>query len=350
MRTWIVFVGVALGMPLVSTSACTGSATQIQTNDSPPPASGASDHDKVMIVSRTAPVPDAKVEGERVIFVRAGSVWMMGPDGQDPEQLTVRSLEAADQAPTISPDGSNLVYSSPKEGPLTLYIQNIEDMIPSSLGEGRDAAWSPDGQRLAFMRGDARVGLDLYTLALDGQSDPHLVLKGDDDHPEVSGQPVWSADGRSIFITADRREHQGSTLWRVDAATGALTRLSQANTNAPWTRDLSPVVSPDGHTIAFASNRHGSSSDDASDFDVYTIKTDGSDLTRLTDDRGTIATPAYSSDGSRLYFASTRTRSADYEWEIFVMAAGGGEQRRLTREARPENSAPSVAVLPTLSQ
>ena len=73
---------------------------------------------------------------------------------------------------------------------------------------------------------------------------------------------------------------------------------------------------------------------------------DGSGLNRLSDDPGTIADPVYSSDGSRLYFASTRIRTTGYEWEIFVMAAGGGEQKRLTREARPENSAPSVITLP----
>jgi Tol biopolymer transport system component len=77
---------------------------------------------------------------------------------------------------------------------------------------------------------------------------------------------------------------------------------------------------------------------------------DGSGLTRLSEDPGTVATPVYSSDGTRLYFASTRIRSAGYEWEIYVMAAGGGEQRRLTREARPENNAPSVTSLPASAQ
>ena len=158
--------------------------------------------------------------------------------------MTVRSLDAADQAPEISPDGQHLIYSSPKEGPLNLYIQNLEDMIPDSLGEGRDAAWSPDGGSIAFMRGDERVGLDLYVLTLDGESEPKLLLKGDDDRPELSGHPTWSADGTAIYVSADRRQHQGSTLWRVDIATQTLSRLTPATTDAAWTSDHSPTRFP----------------------------------------------------------------------------------------------------------
>ncbi|MCP4447356.1 MAG: hypothetical protein GY811_18710 [Myxococcales bacterium] len=349
MRSRTLVVGLALA-PLAGTACGSSEHSIASAGEDPVPASRAADHEKVIIVSRTAPVPESTLKDERLIFVKAGSVWMMGPDGADPEQLTVRSLDAADEAPAVSPNGQHLIYSSPKEGPLNLYIQSIDDMIPSSLGEGRDAAWSPDGRQIAFMRGDEGVGLDLYTLDLDGESDPKLILKGDDDHPEISGKPAWNADGSAIFLSADRRLHQGSTLWKVDVATSSLSRLSPASTDASWTSDSSPALSPDGKTLAFTSNRHGSSSDDAADFDVYSIQTDGSKLIRLTDDSGTVATPAYSRDGSRLYFASTRTRTADYEWEIFVMAATGGEQKRLTREARPENSAPSLAILTGLSQ
>ncbi len=349
MRFRTVVSCIALALPLAA-SCGSSDAPAPSTPKMTAPASGAQDTDKVVIVSRTAPVPEATTAGEKLVYVKAGSVWMMGPDGDAAEQLTVRSLDAADQAPAVSPDGTHLAYASAKEGPLSLYIQNMEDMIPSSLGEGRDPAWSPDGTQLAFMRGDERVGLDLYVLKLDGESEPRLVFKGDDDMPGLSGTPVWSPSGEHIIMSADRRQHQGSTLWKVHVATGTATALTPPDADAPWTSDREPAIAPDGKTIAFASNRHGSSSDDAGDYDVYTIGMDGAQLIRLTDDPGTIATPAYSADGQRLYFASTRIRKADYEWEIFVMAASGGEQRRLTREERPENSAPSLAILPARSE
>ena len=66
---------------------------------SPTPTAKPSTHratsGKAVISSRVAPVPNASAR-DRIVFLRAGSVWMMGPDGEAPEQLTVRSLEAAD--------------------------------------------------------------------------------------------------------------------------------------------------------------------------------------------------------------------------------------------------------------
>lgn len=305
-----------------------------------------------VIVSRTAPIPPAQNSAERIVFLRAGSVWMMGADGEDPEQLTVRSLETADQGPRVSPDGRQLVYASAKDGTLKLYLQSMDDMIPMAITEGTDseASWSPDGSQLAFMRGDERVRRDLYVTSAEEGAEPRLVLEGDDDHPEIAGAPMWTADGKSIFLSADRREHLGTSLWRVDLRGGAPERVTPVRNAAPWTRDRWASLSPDGKRIAFASNRHASSSDSADDLDVYSIGIDGSGLTRLSEDPGTVAQPVYSTDGSRLYFASTRVRTAGFEWEIFVMAAGGGEQRRLTREARPENNAPSVASVPAPAQ
>ena len=305
-----------------------------------------------VIASRTAPIPDATNSSERIVFLRAGSVWMMGPDGESPEQLTVRSLEAPDLSPKVSPDGTNLVYASAKDGTQKLYLQSMDDMIPMPITEGTDSepSWSPDGRQLAFMRGDERVSRDLYVMSAEEGAQPRLLLKGDDDHPEIAGAPIWTADGKSILLSADRREHLGTSLWRVGIDGGDPQRLTPVRNAAPWTRDRWANLSPSGKRIVFASNRHASSSDSADDFDVYSVGIDGSGLTRLSEDPGTIAHPVYSSDGSRLYFASTRIRSAGYEWEIYVMAAGGGEQRRLTREARPENNAPSVTSLPASAQ
>ena len=80
-------------------------------------------------------------------------------------------------------------------------------------------------------------------------------------------------------------------------------------------------------TLAFASLRSGS-------FAIYTMGSDGSGIQRLTNDAspGFATLPAWSPDGSKIAFASTRDRSTK-GLDIWVMDASGANPTRLTNEA-----------------
>lgn len=84
--------------------------------------------------------------------------------------------------------------------------------------------------------------------------------------------------------------------------------------------DMSPVWSPDGRRIAFVSRRDGNR-------EIYVMNASGNGQLNLTRNATADWTPAWSPDGERLAFASFR----DGNWEIYVMDADGGNQRRLTR-------------------
>ena len=78
-------------------------------------------------------------------------------------------------------------------------------------------------------------------------------------------------------------------------------------------------------TIAFTSTRDGNA-------EVYTIRSDGSELENLTSDVANDGQPAWSPDGTKLAFVSTR----DGNGELYVMNADGTGLKRLTRLAAGE--------------
>ncbi|UCE97775.1 MAG: PD40 domain-containing protein, partial [Dehalococcoidia bacterium] len=73
--------------------------------------------------------------------------------------------------------------------------------------------------------------------------------------------------------------------------------------------------------IAFSSNRDG-------DYDIYTVKSDGSGLLQLTDDSATDMAPDWSPDGKKIAFSSNRSGN----FEIYTMNTDGSGVKQLTND------------------
>ena len=94
-----------------------------------------------------------------------------------------------------------------------------------------------------------------------------------------------------------------------------LTQLTHNSDN-----NFAPAWSPDGRRLAFLSSRDG-------DFEIYVMNADGTNQTQLTHTNYEGAgRPAWSPDGRRLAFTFKLDR--DGNWEIYVMNAGSGRCRR----------------------
>jgi Tol biopolymer transport system component len=82
---------------------------------------------------------------------------------------------------------------------------------------------------------------------------------------------------------------------------------------------MAPLASYAQERIAFQSNRDGNQ-------EVYTMKTDGTNQLRLTNNSAFDGEPAFGAGGSKLVFTSTRDGNAD----IYIMNPDGTDQKRVT--------------------
>ena len=121
----------------------------------------------------------------------------------DPIQIT--SNPGEDFAPSISPDGSFMIYVSDTSGNLDLWmkylgvgIQPPDRRLTFHSNEDKSPAISPDGKKVAFVshRGDPRG--DIYILDLQNTDDPVAVVQGKDEDMD----PAWSADQEFIFYAS----------------------------------------------------------------------------------------------------------------------------------------------------
>lgn len=329
--------------------------------------------------------PTFSPDGRRVAFVRedgAETRIAVVPVGGGPTRH-VKTLQTRDvQKLAWSPDGGALVFSAheaPYE-PFSLFLFSLETLdvrkltTPPADARGDFApAFSPDGERLAFMRSPVSHIADVFTMPVqraDGSTDGSTDGSNSNarrltrDNADITGLD-WTPSGEAVVFTSDRAgayglwqvTAEGGTLrWVATTQSGALHRPAMAEgqrslvyvrrsdeTNlwkqsltdstddsttavpvvASTRHDTDPALSPDGRRLAFVSDRTGSDQ-------LWTADTSGAHPTRLTDFEGHVTTsPQWSPEGRRIAFDTRQEGSAD----IYVVGAGGGEPRRLTPSA-----------------
>jgi dipeptidyl aminopeptidase/acylaminoacyl peptidase len=234
----------------------------------------------------------ASPDGSRIAFVAhdggQSDIYVMNRDGSGLRQVT--GTPDNDDQPAWSPDGARIAFRRWNYigTPHDVWVVNADGTNARNLtadlpGEQRAPTWSPrlaDGSvRVAFAhvtRGPAYLRGQIYSVRDDG-SDARAVTPLDD--ARLDDAPAWSPDGRSILFVRTGGEHMGD-LWLVDA-NGANARALMAASVEPPFEQRSPAWSPDGLLIAFTSS-HEIIGNRSGDWQIYTVRADGSDLVRRT--------------------------------------------------------------------
>lgn len=218
---------------------------------------------------------------------------------------------------------------------------------------GDEFALSPDGTRVAFVRSYPNVDNSTVVAILDLNSGRSTELTAtrttNPPLPEVcntsnkirtcqgdDGNPRWSPDGRRIVFERQGMSPEPGATWDsaalfvVDADGRNLRRVTPTGLYA-----IGPSWSPDGTRLAFTNDvmvvdAGRTTVLDMKD-DVYTIRLDGTGLTRLTDD-GISALPNWTADGRVAFIreiSPVGTGGNASGLEYWIMDADGGNRSRL---------------------
>lgn len=347
--------------------------------------------------------PAWSADGSKLAFVSGGEIWKINADGAGEQRLT--NNVSTDTNPAWSPDGSKIVFGKGGSGIAVVTADGISESNLTTVAGDANPAWSSDGTTIAFRRDATPAGIHL----MDASGGNQVKVVGD--VPGTTGSsnnnPAWQpvAQTAGTFTISGRINRGGSSLTGVTvnlsgtvnatattdgagnywfsalpaggsytvspsfpnhhfdppnrsfgnldsnriadfAAFGTCTGLNCAengkiaffrgteiysvnsdgsnltNLTNSATTDTDPDFSPDGSKIIFSTNRDGNN-------EIYQMNNDGSNPIRLTNNAASDSKPRYSPNGSSIVFVSNR----DGNTEIYKMDADGGNQLRLTNDA-----------------
>ena len=281
------------------------------------------------LMKTRGPRPAAQTLVGSIAFSRGapGGIYVMNPDGSDLRRLT---SDPGDDQAAWSPDGSEIAFVRSRQGNEDIYVMRSDGTGIRRLtndGASGSPAWSPDGTRIAFARETLRYA-DIFVMERDGT---HVMRLTRD--PRTEYTPSWSPDGSKIAFIGYSNSRASVTTFRVP-------RLYLMNADGSDLRHIGPDNaalprwSPDGAEIMFVNEDSGS---------ICTIRPDGTSLRRIVDIaslpggrafKPNFTSPAWSPDGAKIVFAAGDSTSS----HLYMVNADGSSLVQLTSGSGSDGS------------
>ena len=279
-------------------------------------------------------------DGQSIVFCYKGDIYRVAAQGGRAIQLTTQ--DAYDCRPVWSPDGQQIAFASDRNGGSDIFVMPAQGGPARRLTTNSSAelptAFTPDGRYVLFtasIQDPASSALfptsamtELYRVPVEGgRTEQVLGTPAEAVAFDATGRYLYYQD-RKGFEDEWRKHHTSSItrdIWMYDTETGQHTNLTARDGE-----DRNPVLSADGRTLYFLSERNGGS------FNVYAFPVDRpQEVTAVTHfQTHPVRFLSAASDGTLCY---------TYDGEIYTQPANG--QPRKVSIDLVRDDAPQLATL-----
>lgn len=243
---------------------------------------------------------------EKIVFVRADP----SVGAQSLRSVADLNLKSGATA------GSNATPEYQAAARANAKANQIELMNPDGTGVqdlrvyGADPSLSPDGTRIVYCSIREDIYSQIYVMNADGTGQKRITNFKTGD----ACGPVWSHDAKKLafYAFALAGPRRNPEIWVMDADGSNQKRLIDHGIDPAW--------SPNDRLIAYASNR------EARVFQISVMNSDGTNAHRITKHKGEDSNPAWAPDGASIAFAS---ETEGDRRGLFIVAADGSEEHRL---------------------
>ncbi len=240
--------------------------------------------------------PNWDPDGQSFLINGDGRLWRIGIDGSGPWKVPTGFATACNNDHGISPDGSLIALSHKTDGLSTIYTVPAAGGTPTRISAKQPSYWhgfSPDGKTIAYCCRRRPDQYDIAISAVTGGSETQLT--GCDQFEGHNDGPDYSPDGAWIWFNSDRDGHAQIYKMRPDGS--EVTRITH-DRSVNWF----PHPSPCGTHILYLAYPTGTCFHPRNlDVGLRLMSPDGTSLrevARFNGGQGTINVPCWAPDGS----------------------------------------------------